>query len=109
MNKSFVVHGFAVFVQPRGWLVEVDEGVQQTAFVKFAIGHGAQRVQIAGAAAVDFAAHAKRFTQVNGFHQWGEAAHIPHAAAGYVTGSGWGDELSLKQREVIDPVFVPVF
>ena len=24
-------------------------------------------------------------------------------------GLPWGDELSLKQREVIDPVFVPVF
>ena len=30
-------------------------------------------------------------------------------SAAATAASHWGDELSLKQREVIDPVFVPVF
>ena len=60
MDESLVVQGFAVFVKPGGVFVEVYEGVEKAAFVKFAIGHGAQGVQIAGAASVDFAAHGQK-------------------------------------------------
>ena len=69
--------------------VEVDEGVEEAAFVKFAIGHGAQGVQIAGPASVDFAAHAKGFAEVNGFHEGGQTAHIADAAARNVARSGF--------------------
>ena len=48
MDESLVIHGFAVFVEPGRVFVEVDEGVEEAAFVKFAIGHGAQGVQVAG-------------------------------------------------------------
>ena len=89
MDESLVIHGFAVFVEPGRVFVEVDEGVEEAAFVKFAIGHGAQGVQVAGTAAVDFAAHAKGFAQVNGFHQGSQTAHIADAAAGNIAGTGF--------------------
>jgi len=87
MNKALIVHRFAVFVEPGGVLVEVGEGVEETTFVEFAIGHGAKGVEIAWATAVDFAAHAKGFAQVNGFHEWRETADIANPTAGDVAGT----------------------
>lgn len=89
VDESFVIHGFAVFVKPGCVFVEVDERVEEAAFVKFAVGHGAQGVQVAGTASVDFAAHAKGFAQVNGFHQGCQTAHIADAAARNITGTGF--------------------
>ena len=89
VDESFVIQGFAVFVKPGCVFVEVDEWVEEAAFVKFAVGHGAQGVQVAGTTSVDFAAHAKGFAQVYGFHEGGQTAHIADAAAGNVTGTGF--------------------
>jgi len=60
VHKTLLVHRLAVLVQVGRRFVEVDKGVRKAALVKLAVVHRTQRVQIAGAATVDLAAHPER-------------------------------------------------